>query len=206
MIKFYKAKCESDDESEQQFSNLKDQVWQYELNNRRILINEDIGSNLIEKAVLQVYNINNFDSEQEEALKNYTREPIIIYINTNGGTMDEAFSLISAIETSQTPIVTIALGKAWSAGFLILIAGHKRYAQKYSSLMLHQGSAGVAGEFKRMIEYTDFYQKCHDIMAEYIMKKTKIKKKKIDEIFHGKTDLYMSSNEAIELGVIDEIV
>ena len=71
---------------------------------------------------------------------------------------------------------------------------------------LHQGSAGVAGEFKRMIEYTDYYQKCHDIMANFILEKTKIKKKKIDEIFHGKTDFYITSSEAISLGVIDEMI
>jgi len=203
MIKFYKN---HEEDSEVQMTNLKDQVWQYELNNRRIVINEDIGNSLIEKAVLQIYNINQYDIEQEAVLKEYAREPIIIYLNTNGGTMDEAFSLISAIESSITPVVTIALGKAWSAGFLILISGHQRAAQKFSSLMLHQGSAGVAGEFKRMIEYTDYYQKCHDVMANYIMKKTKIKKKKIDEIFHGKSDFYITSEEALALGVIDEII
>ena len=203
MIKFYKNHEENE---EVQFSNLKDQIWQYELNNRKIIINEDINSNLIEKAVLQIMNINQFDSENEEQLKNYTREPVILYINTNGGTMDEAFSLISTIESSDTPIITFGLGKVWSAGFLILISGHNRVAQKYSSLMLHQGSAGVAGEFKRMIEYTDYYQKCHDMMADYIMSKTKIKKKKLDEIFHGKTDFYITAQEALTLGVIDQIV
>ncbi len=206
MIKYYKPVKLEESEQEVQFSTLKDQIWQFELNQRRIVINEEIGLSLIEKAVLQIYNINQYDTEQEQCLKDYVREPIIVYINTNGGLMDEAFSLISAIESSVTPVITIALGKAWSAGFLILIAGHHRCSQKYSNLMLHQGSAGVQGEFKRMIEYTDYYQKCHDMMAEYIMKRTKIKKKKIDEIFHGKTDFYITADEALALGVIDEIV
>lgn len=179
----------------------KDKIWNTQLQAKQILINGEITEDLIERAVIQIFNFNDID--EGNRLNIEERQPIIVYINSPGGLLDESFSLISAIESSKTPVITVALGKAYSAGFLVLLAGHKRFAQKYTSLMLHQGSAGVMGEFNRMIEYAKHWENCQSMIDDYVMDKTKIKKKKLEEIFKGKQDFYMSSKDAIQLGVID---
>jgi ATP-dependent Clp protease protease subunit len=198
--------CETHNQDRQNLLNLKDQIWHTHLQNRQIVINEDISDMLIEKAVLQVFMINEYDDSQELQFKEYTRYPITIFINTSGGVLDETFSLISAIKASKTPIHTVGLGKIWSAGFLILIAGHQRYCQEFSSLMLHQLSAGIFGEYKRMHEYTEYYKKCHDISLNFVLKNTKIPKKRLEEIFDHKQDWFITSEEALKYGIIDGII
>lgn len=185
--------------------SIREKMWYAFLQEKTIILNGDIDESLIEKAVIQVYNFNEVDSYNEQQIKDFERTPIKIYINSSGGLMDEAFSLISAIETSRTPVATIALGKAMSAGFLILLAGHYRYAQIYSRLMYHQGSGGMIGEFNRMIEYAKHWENCQSMVEDYVIRKTKIKKKKLQDIFSHKQDWYLNSAEAIELGIIQGI-
>lgn len=181
----------------------KDSIWASQLQTREIIINGEIKDDLIERAVIQVFNINQYDDENRIPIEE--RQPIIIYLNSAGGLMDEAFSLISAIEGSRTPIITIALGKAYSAAFLILLAGHKRYAQKYTTLMYHQGSSGAMGEINRMIEYVRHWENCQEIVENFVISKTKIKSKQLREVFQNKKDWYMTVIEASELGIIDGI-
>lgn len=185
---------------------LKDGVWNSLLNTKKILINEEITDTLIERAVMQIIGINEYDDIQEATYVKYERTPIKIYINTNGGMLDEAFSLISAIDASRTPVQTIALGKAWSAGFLILLAGHHRACQKYSSLMYHQGSAGINDNFGKMIEYATHWGKTQDRVEEYVAERTKVKAKKLRHIFHHKTDWYVTPKQALKHGIVDDIL
>jgi ATP-dependent Clp protease protease subunit len=185
--------------------SLKEKVWNAYLQEKKIILNCDIDESLIEKAIMQVFSYNEYDRGMEAGQVGYEADPIRIYINSAGGSLDEAFSLVSAIEASKTPVVTIALGKAYSAAFLILLAGHARYAQARTTLMYHQGSAGIAGEFNRMIEYVKHWENCQNEVEDYVIKKTKIKKKQLQQIFNGKQDFYMNAQTAIELGCIDGI-
>lgn len=182
---------------------LREKVWGQQLQGKQILITGDIKEDLIEKAVIQIFNFNNMDAENRLSIQE--RQPIVCYINTNGGSLDEAFSFVSAVEASETPVITVALGKAYSAGFLMLLAGHKRYAQKYSTLMYHQGSTGGIGEINRMMEYVKHWESCQSLVEDYVLSKTKIKKKKLDQIFSQKLDWYLKPQEAMQLGIIDGI-
>ena len=47
--------------------------------------------------------------------------------------------------SSRIPIITVAMGAAMSAGFIIFLSGHKKYAFKHSQLLVHSGSAGFHG-------------------------------------------------------------
>lgn len=199
--------CDECNEEEQimQSGSLKEKVWNAYLADKKIILNCDIDDSLIEKAVMQLFSYNHYDARMYAENPTYKPEPITIYLNSNGGALDEAFSLISAIEASHTPVITVALGKAYSAAFLILLAGHARFAQQRSTLMYHQGSAGIGGEISRMIEYAKHWEQGQNDVEEYVIKKTKIKKKQLQQIFHGKQDYYMNSTTALELGVIDGI-
>ena len=201
-LKIFKN-CEDCGDQGAEEASFKEKIWAVQLQAKQIMISGDIKENLIEKAVMQIMNFNDIDDEAR--LNPDERQPIKIFINSSGGFLDETFSLISAIEASKTPVITIALGKAYSAGFLILLAGHARYAQKYSTLMYHQGSAGVAGEFNRMIEYAKHWENCQVLMEDYVLRQTKIKKKKLEQIFSHKQDWYMQATEALQLGIIDGI-
>ena len=195
--------CDECNQDNDGLPSIKDKIWANQLQAKQILLNGEIREDLIEKAVMHIFNFNDIDDSNRLAIEE--RQPIKIFINSSGGLLDEAFSLISAIETSKTPVITIALGKAYSAGFLILLSGHQRFAQRYTTMMYHQGSAGVVGEFNRMIEYAKHWENCQNIVEEYVLRQTKIKKKKLQEIFSHKQDWYINTQEAINLGIINGI-
>lgn len=206
MRKFVKQCDEEQETQELNIANFKLNIWAQQLENfREIVINEDITDNLLEKATLQLFNINKYDDAMETQVVGYEREPIKILINTGGGELDAALSLCSAIEMSKTPVHTVALGKACSAGFLILICGHVRYAQQYSRLMYHTGSSGYIGVITDILEHGDYLESLNDMIHGIVLNHTDISEAQLDDVFMRKADWYLTIGEALDLGVIDGI-
>lgn len=132
------------------------------------------------------------------------RKPIKIYVMSYGGDLYQAYAFISTILASQTPVITVNMGVAMSAGLLILLAGHKRYAMKYSTAMIHSGSGGAQGTYEQMEEQQKNYKKLVDMMRDYILARTSIDIKTYNK---NKTkDWYITDNEQVELGIVEKIV
>ena len=190
-------------------SSLIDRIWETQIDLKQILVNGEINESLIEKAVIQIFNMNMVDDAEQEANPSYVREDIKVLINSNGGWLDECFSLVSAIESSVTPVHTIALGKAYSAGLFILLAGHKRSCQKFSTMMLHQMSSGTGPdsvEVATILEHAEVWKVQQEIIEAWIASKTKITPKKLRENFRQKHNWYFGAKEALRLGVIHNII
>lgn len=136
----------------------------------------------------------------------YNPEPIQIYIDSYGGQVYQCFGLLSVMERSSTSIHTIVTGCAMSAGFMILISGHKRFAHKLSTPLYHQVSSGAIGTVKDMEEKVEESKRLQKQLESIVKEKTDISKKKLKEIFDTKKDWYMTSEEALELNVVDEIL
>ncbi len=136
----------------------------------------------------------------------YKPEPIKIYIDSYGGGVYQCFGLLSVIERSKTPVHTIVTGCAMSCGFLLLISGHKRFAHKMSTPLYHQVSTGFWGKVQDMEEKLEEAKRLQEQIEEYTREKTKIGKKKLKQILENKIDWYMTSDEALDLGVVDEIL
>lgn len=132
------------------------------------------------------------------------RKPITIQIMSYGGDLYQAYALISAILASTTPVITINCGVAMSAGLLILLAGHKRYAMKYSTAMIHSGSGGAQGTYEQMEEQQKNYKKLVDLMRNYIMERTTIDSKLFNK--NKAKDWYITDSEQVELGIVSKIV
>lgn len=166
---------------------------------RNISIDFDIDDSLFDvtKQILD-YNRKDRDIPVEK------RKPINIYIMSFGGELYPAYALISTILASKTPVNTINMGVAMSAGLLILLAGHKRYAMKYSTAMIHQGSGGAQGTFSEMEEQQKNYRKLIDSMRDYILERTKIDVKLYNK--NKSKDWFLTDKEQVDLGIVDEVV
>ena len=95
--------------------------------------------------------------DEEEGLNIEERKPIKIYIDSCGGSLTDAFTIIDSIRMSKTPVITIATGCAYSAGFFIFISGHKRIAYPHASFLYHEGSATNGGTASQFRNFADFY-------------------------------------------------
>lgn len=185
---------------------IKDMIWQAQLENfREIIINGEITDDVVERVVIQIQNINRVDNTYAMQLQEYKRDPITIYISSPGGSVDASFAVVSAIEASVTPVITVAVGKAMSGGFLILLAGHRRYAQKYARLMYHELSSGVGGKATDVREYSEELEWLQDQIKRYVLSRTEIEEEILDECHTRKIDWYMDIEEALDYGCIDGV-
>ena len=105
---------------------------------RNIYLFSDIDQNLCSQAIQQMYGFT--ESSQD---------PITFYINTNGGDVLHAFALIAAMKHCPAPIHTLGLGRVFSAGLLIYVAGAKRFAYPNTLFMAHDFNAGQ-GPYRRL--------------------------------------------------------
>lgn len=177
---------------------------------RNLIFHENFTNESVSKLSNSILSINDSDRYLEKfyalhGLK-YTPKEIVINVDSYGGQVYQSLGLLSIISNSITPVHTIVTGCAMSSGFMLAISGHKRSAHKNSSLMYHQLSAGAIGEMKTIEEKTLEYKRLQKILEKIVLEKTNISKKQLKEIRNTKTDWYMSPEEALKLGVIDEIL
>ncbi len=107
-----------------------------DLQQRKLHLNEDVSQLSVADVVAQIMRFNRDDKGKpvEE------RQPILLYVVSNGGEVDSGFELIDVIRASKTPVYTVNLGYQYSMGFLIGLAGHRRYATKNAKFLMHDGS------------------------------------------------------------------
>lgn len=116
------------------------------------------------------------------------------------------WGLIDVISVSKTPVYTYCFGYALSAGFIIFLAGHKRYASKHAVMMYHQFWAEERGKYQDIKENQKHYDKSIDQLESYVLKRTNIQKKIIKKVREKKQDLYIYSDKFKEYGLIDDFI
>lgn len=171
------------------------------LENRTFYIDYEIDESysLVElsKILIQM-NMEEKDIPKEEL------KPIYLYIHSYGGDLEQAFYFCDLVLSSRIPIVTVAMGAAMSAGFLIFCAGHKRYAFKHSQLLVHSGSAGFQGTAEQIEEAQKNYKKQLNEMKTYILGRTNIDEKVFNK--NKAKDWYLTSDELVKYNVVDKLV
>lgn len=203
-FKVVKKVCEEEQHGPP-MGSIRDRIWEAHANDRELIINGEINDQLIETITFSIMDINKVDDMNQEAIRNYEREPIKLFINSVGGEISACMSIVSAIKASKTPVHTIAMGKAYSAGFIILVAGDERYAQLYADAMYHQGASGMLGKFMDMYEYSDYINKLDTKIQKFILEHTLITQEDLDQCHLRKVDWYMDVEEMLEYGVIDGV-
>lgn len=131
------------------------------------------------------------------------RKPIKIYIDSQGGNLADTLTIVDAISLSKTPVWTINIGCAYSGGFFSFIAGHKRFTYPSATFMFHEGSCGNSGDASKFRNFAAFYDKQLEYLKNITLKYTNITEEEYNK--HIKDDWWMFPDEAIKIGVADEI-
>ena len=168
--------------------------------NRNIVLT-DIDASIGDSVNSYIQFFNRID--QETKIDVNKRTPIKIYIDSNGGSLTACFTIIDAITMSKTPVWTINIGKAYSAGFFIFITGHKRFAYPNSSFLFHEGSTGIYQDANKFKNYADFYKQQLEQLRAITLEHTQIEPEEYDK--HVKDDWWFDVNEALKYGVTDKI-
>lgn len=171
-----------------------------DLKNRKLFLNENITQDSVHEFVKHIMQYNCDDKGIDPA----ERTPILLYVCSNGGAVDAGFELIDAIQNSKTPVYTINLGFQYSMGFLIGLAGHKRYASKNARFLMHDGSGVVYDSGAKMQDRLKFDLRVDDRIKEYIMSRSNLTSDEYDAKF--RIEWYMFADEAKERGFVDYII
>ena len=131
--------------------------------------------------------------------------PINLIMNSGGGCAYEMFAIIDYINSLDVKVNVIVRGRAMSAAAMILVsATGQRYASKHSTIMVHEGSSinvGKASELKAAGKHIQRIEEmCNKILADSTNKNAKWWED------NTRVDLYLTANEAVQLGVIDKVI
>lgn len=162
------------------------------------ITNEDICD-----ALEMLYEINSEDKNKEAD----RREPIKLILNSPGGDVYDGIGLVDAIEQSETPVHIYVHGQAQSMGFAIATCGHYRYASKRTTFMYHEISWETNREKLQYHEQeVEEGKRLWKVYDDIVTANTKITQKKLDQVKRAHKEWYMTADEALELGVIDEVI
>lgn len=170
----------------------------FDIRDRAIVINDMITEETAERVVRLIRFWNAVDIGEEEPI------PIQIFIDTEGGDLFASLSIVAAIELSMTPVVTYNMGKALSGGFLILIAGHERYAAPYATYLFHEGMNANVADAHKFLQEASYYKYQLNLIKQIVLSKTKISEKLYNS--HKKDDWWFGNETAIKYGVVKKVM
>lgn len=136
-------------------------------------------------------------------------QPITIIMNNPGGDKYHGVAIFDAIKACKNHITIKVFGHAMSMGSIILQAADRRIFSPNSKIMIHYGTWGHYGHPKEFYKWAEEGKKYDSWMEEVYFEKIKEKKpaftlNKIKEMLNF--DTILNAKEALELGLIDEIL
>lgn len=178
------------------------------MDDKRLLhLYENVSKDSIKPLMENIIKLNYEDDENDSKEKNFKRVPIQLFVNSYGGTVYDCLGLIALMEQSKTPIHTYVYGYAMSAGLTIAVSGHKRYGSKYSTFMYHQASNNPGYAKLDILENrVDETRRLQELKDSILISKTKWKQKDLDYVNERQKDWFMTAQEALQYGLIDEII
>jgi ATP-dependent Clp protease protease subunit len=195
------------------------EIKEIELKDRTITIFNDVEESTMSYAVEKIVQINQDDETWKRNVYNAMEASgakfnltsiemphIQVLLSTYGGAVYDGLSLYDAIKNSKTEVDITCFGKIMSMGIVILLAAKNRKAYRNTTFMIHEISGGFIGKVADMEESVDETKRLNNVAFDIIEKETNITKSKLMDIYERKKDWFITADEALELGIITEII
>jgi ATP-dependent Clp protease protease subunit len=136
-------------------------------------------------------------------------DPINFYICTHGGSANDMFAVYDTMRLVKEvcEINTIGIGKVMSAGTLLLAAGTKgkRKIGKHCRIMIHSVVAGNEGPIHNLQNEMDEVNFMQQAYISALKKETKMSEQTIKKMLEKHVNIYLTAEEAVKLGIADEV-
>ncbi len=162
-----------------------------------IFLNDEINQHTLTDLIIRTRNL--LQNRKDKTA------PINLMINSPGGDVHEMFAIIDYMESLDVKVNTICRGKAFSAAAVILTCGTgTRMMSKRSTMMFHQSSSFLGGKMSDITAYLDnvknLEKHVYSLLAERTNKDAEYWKE------HMRSDMFLTAEEAKQLGIIDQII
>lgn len=178
--------------------------------NNKILMLSEIEEGEINRIIETIYQLNEEESQKIINIlqqPDYQPEPIKIVLKSEGGSIYDGLALIDVIEKSKIPVHITAHGCVMSMALNVLVSGHKRFCSKNTTFMYHDGWYEM-GE-KNVQEHKDELKEAErlsKICDNYLISRTNLKIAKLKRIKKTGKNWYFDAKDALEYGVVNEIL
>lgn len=190
---------------------------------RKVMLYGDVTEESAKDLVCQLLAIKevDFDLEFEETKASSKKidvafvprlayKPIEIYVSTNGGIIDEMMSIYDTIRIVKEfcDVPTVGVGKIKSAGVLILAAGTKgsRRIFRNCRVMIHNPWSEQRGTVVQVSAETEELQRMTELYKQLLIEETEMTEELLDDILKRNIDYYLTAEQAVELGIADEVI
>lgn len=140
-------------------------------------------------------------------MRNEPQCDIEIIFNSPGGAVTAGLALwdhIQFVRAAGHKVTTSTIGMAASMAGILLQAGDLRVMGKESWLLIHQVSFSASGSFGDVEDTTKWVERMQDRVLDIFASRSKMTKQQIKRKWH-RTDWWISSDEALKLGLVDEL-
>jgi ATP-dependent Clp protease protease subunit len=166
------------------------------LKDRIIFLGTEVNDDVANVVTAQFLFLESEDPEKE----------INFYVNSPGGSVTAGMAIYDTMQFIRPPVSTLCLGQAASMGAVLLAAGEKgrRYALPHSRILIHQPLGGARGQAVdidiQAREILHAREEINNILARHTGQNLKKIEKDSDR------DFFMSPEQAVEYGLIDEVI
>ena len=166
------------------------------LNDRIILLNEEVNSASAGVIVAQLLYLEGQDPEKD----------ISLYINSPGGVITDGMAIYDTMQYIKCDVSTICLGMAASMGAFLLAAGAKgkRFALPNSEIMIHQPSGGAQGQATDISIHANHILRIKDRLNRILSERTGQPLEVVQR--DTERDNFMTAQEALDYGLIDKVI
>ncbi len=172
---------------------------------------EKIGEVAYALRVLSAINVQKKEAhDKKEDAGDFAPDPIELVLSTHGGSAADMFSLYDTIRwcrSEGTPIATTGIGKIMSAGVLLMAAGTKgkRKIGANCRVMMHGVASGHVGQIHNLENELDEAKWTQDRYVKALVAETNMTARYIKKLFDRRQNVYLTAEEAVELGIADEV-
>ena len=148
--------------------------------------------------------------EMNRLASSETKKAIKFYVSSFGGSADDMFALhdVMRVVRENSEIHTVGLGKVMSAGVLLLASGTKgkRMIGRNCRVMIHSVMGGNVGSLHNMVNEMEAIEQLQDMYCECLVSESKLTKRRLKKILERKVNVYLTAEEAVEMGIADIII
>lgn len=172
-----------------------------DLQDRIFYLDGEVTEDVLHTLVTRIFKINGEEAynADEESIR-----PIILIINSGGGSVLDGLAVCDAINASKVPVIGICVGYAYSMAFDIFTQCHYRIAMRNASFLYHDGYTCDSGTSSKVRDTAKFYEKVDNRINKMIANRTKLTTDYLESI--TRADTYWFADEGKENGFVDSII
>ncbi len=171
----------------------------------------------VESAIKEIVKINISDQEYQKQCRQWAIDngqsqspakltPIKLFLSTYGGACYDGLALHDVIESSNTPVEVICVGKIMSMGVIVSLGAKVRKAYRNTTFMIHQVSGLSLGSLREMEETVAEASRINEILFNIIKSKSNVTEGQLNEVLQKKKDWFLTAEEALDLGILTDLL